>query len=182
MKTYLLINIFIKVAVKCVVADNSFNNLTVKFIDKWLDSSKVYVGLTVPKLDLFYAQDVVKMFKEINTSRRSNKYIMVTNNVTKYRHVQRLDHEISWHPYDFENYDGRCNFLNSIRDDKLLGHHFLFFTSNVNRTSQHFESCKIRFDSNIAVYYIFNTKMNKSTIKFQEIYNIDENNIDDCDG
>ena len=175
MKTYLLINIFIKVAVKCVVADNSFNNLTVKFIDKWLDSSKVYLGLIIPKLDSFYTQDVVKMVKEINTRLRSNKYIMVTNNVTKYRHVRRLDHEISWYPYDFEKYDGRCNFLNSIKDDKLLGHHFLFFTSNVNRTSQNFETCKIRFDSNIAVYYIYNTKMNQSSIKFQEIYKIDEN-------
>ena len=150
------------------------NEAALEFAQKWLASPKMYVGLILPNGYPFSINDVVKLTKKINSDVEGrNAYLMVNSNVTIFNKIPHTQNELIWYPFDIENYDINCLFLDSSRYERLYKKHFLFSYEKTQQASFSFDTCKVRFDSRLAIYHMNHTS--KSIVQFDEVYKITEN-------
>ena len=147
------------------------NEAALQFAQKWLATPRLYIGVLLPNKHQSNIRDIIRLTKKINSEcEGKHAYFIVTSNITKYKTIAHTQKELIWYPFDIENYDTDCRFLDSSRYDRLYKKHFLFLDENRHKS---FGSCKIRFDSNLVIY---RKKLNdKTTVEFEEIYKIDEN-------
>ena len=115
-------------------------DLTIKFIEKWLDAPKLYLDLVLPNVNMPYDHDAMRIIQEVKTSIGSNIYTRVTNNITRYAKSENVQKELLWYPYDIGKYD--ASQVNAIEEDRLHGKYFLFFTENKYVAYQLFKSKK----------------------------------------
>ena len=147
--------------------------LAIEFVERWLNSPKLYVGIVVPNMDPLYSNDIIRFTRKLRSRMKNDAYIRITKNLTKYAFTQHIQNELIWYPYDAGKYD--VDQLNGILDDRFHKKHFLLTTKNPNNGYQLLARSKIKFDSNIVIYYIDMKPNNKAVMKFEEIYKVKEN-------
>ena len=160
----------------CVVGQIEMpeNEIALKFAHHWLTGPKMYVSIMVPHKRNFRTRNVIKLAKNINTGHNGrNSFFMVGSNLTKYNCIRHQQDELIWYPFDIENYDMSCLFLESRRYARLQKKHFLFLHEDSENSTFTFKSCKIRFDARLVISH--KKQKNRLVLEFDEIYKIDEN-------
>ena len=149
------------------------NEAALRFGHKWLAAPNMYVSVMLPNKYPFRVHDVVRLAKGISSDYEElNVYLRANKNLTKYNTIRHTRNELIWYPFNTENYDMDCTFLDASRYHHLSKKHFLFFYEDDKTEAFSFESCKIGFDSRLAVYR--RKKNNKTIVEFEEIYKIIE--------
>ena len=96
------------------------NEAALQFAQKWLATPRMYVGVILPNKRQFNIRDIIRLTKKINSEcKGKHAYFMVTSNITKYKTIAHSQKELIWYPFDIENYDTDCRFLDSTRYDRL---------------------------------------------------------------
>ena len=104
-------------AVSCTVAtkiDTRISKIALEFGYKWLGSPKLHVSIMMPNKHTFKVREAVKLAKKINSERgQKNIYYVADFNVTKYNTMLHTHNELIWYPFNIENYNMDCLFLES---------------------------------------------------------------------
>ena len=150
------------------------NEAALHFAYEWLATPKMYFGVILPSKNLFKVHDILTLTKKINSYvEGKSAYFLINSNITKFKTIPHTQKELIWYPFNTRHYDMNCLFLGSPRYDRLYKKHFLFLHEYRNNINFSFETCKIRFDSRLVTYR--QQQNNQSTVEFEEIYKIDEN-------
>ena len=126
----------------CVVGQNEMpaNDEALRFASKWIESPKMYTSMVLPNKYRFRTRDVIQLTKKIIDEGNSrNAYFMWSKNVTRYNEIPHTQNELIWYPFNIENYQMDCIFLDSSRYDRLFKKHFLFLYENTNKGVFSFE-------------------------------------------
>ena len=143
------------------------------FIDNWLESPTRYITLVLPSRYQFTENNVQHLTKNILKGMRSTPYIRVSFNMTEYD-FRQTQNELVWFPFGIEKYNMEYYCSRAMSKNTSRKKHFLFFTRTKQNVDTYFNFCKIRFDSNVVVYYTVNKPNSVSFVYFEEIYKIKE--------
>ena len=104
------------------------NEAALRFGHKWLAAPNMYVSVMLPNKYSFRVHDVVRLAKGISSDYEElNVYLRANKNLTKYNTIRHTRNELIWYPFNTENYDMDCTFLDASRYHQLSKKHFLFF-------------------------------------------------------
>ena len=161
----------------CAEDTTKLNKLTsefaLKFGEKWLGTPKLHIYLVLPNKIQFEMQDVIQLTKTMKGILGNNAYFTATTNITNHNDGRQSPGELFWFLFEMENYDDiDCNILEASRKFTTKQRYILFFVGNRDHVDFYFLYCKIRFDSNVVVYYKHNATKSLSFIIFEEIYKI----------
>ena len=143
------------------------------FSYKWLHTPKPYISIILPSKISSKMSHVIEM--EWKTAGKKNSYFRVSANITKINSIKLSQNEVIWFPFMKEYFDNICRFVSHVENDTTWKNNFLLYAETKENVNRHFQSCKIRFDSNVVVYYHFNKTINLSDLYFEEIYKIHQN-------
>ena len=182
---------FISIIVVAVLRYNLANEIeivpieaAIEFADRWLATPKMFFGIMLPPKASFRKSQIVQLATKIITHLQGrNSYFMFNLNITKYSDLPHTQHELIWYPINIEHYDLNCQFLDADQSDRLYKKHFLFLERNHKNRNFSFETCKLRFDSRLAIYHQkqheesnkLSPKKDHLIVQFEEIYKLDEN-------
>ena len=148
-----------------------------QFSAKWLTSPKMYINLMLPTKAKFKIKDVVQLAKKTAKDLERSPYFILGPNMTAHNSDNPSQNELTWFPFDAEKYDIEQLCLRSMNENTPPEKHFLLFTgARQNVSSSFLSSCRIRFDSNVVVYYNTIDTKNVHRINFDEIYKIKAHN------
>ena len=152
--------------------DLFFAESAIRFTEKWLAPSQLYISLILPNRVPFNTRYLLKLTRKLNQVLKRKVYFRMVKNITKYRNIDPPPNELLWYPFETRHYDNICYFLDDSSFSTVMKKHFLFFERTEKDIELDFRHCKIKFDSNIAVYYPYNKTNFRSEIRFEEIYKI----------
>ena len=154
--------------------DTFASETALKFSEKWLAVPTVNIQLMLPNKRPFEIKDVVKLTKKMSKISRKNAYFMTIINITNYDKIKPSQNELWWFPFEAGYYDIGCRLWNNLHISTKKHAHFMLFLKSQKDVDLYFKSCRIRFDSNIVVYYQYNKTDSLPVILFEEIYKIEE--------
>ena len=161
---------------------NSFHNSNIpiksilNFGKSWTNSQRISISVVLPIKRAFNARSVVLIAKEIERYSDQEIFFRFTRNDTQHNKNYT---ELIWYPFPSYLYHGNCDIFDMLDHNKLLEKFVLIFVNSKIEAVNEYEPCKIRFDSNIAVYYQrqnSNGEREKSNeMQFDEIFKVKEN-------
>ena len=148
------------------------------FSHKWMTTPKSYMVLVLPTSHPFNTNNLVRLAKKV--SMQNNTYFIFSRKVPKQKNLRirkkslpNPQNDLVWFLFEASYYEITCSDINVLFWNVTIQNNFLFFVKNQNMVDFYFNSCKIRFDSNIVVYYPDNMTENLSAVKFEEMFKID---------
>ena len=145
------------------------------FSSKWLRTTNIYVNLVLPNNLQYKMNELVRVTKEMSSLNRGNFYVSFVKTMSKEQRNNYSSRDIIWFPYEKKYYSANCNAFYVPENETASRTFFLLFTGTDSSIGTSCDMCKIRFDSNIVVYYHNNTSNSPTGMEFQEIYKIKEN-------
>ena len=164
--------------IKFVMTENmtGFDMLSLKaaitFSEKWVLTPKQYFCVVLPSTTHLRIQNVANLTERIRKRANRNSYFTFGADLTLLNKTKHYQDEILWFPFEIKSYNTNCQKLGFSDDNLIREKHLLFFAERIDSAVSFFETCQIRFDDNIVVYYRENkTRLNH--IIFEELYKID---------
>ena len=184
MKSYKLIFYIVTILNSYMVVEsaNVLNYLEMRsalnFSKAWANSARMSIIVMLPTISDFNMRDMVLIAKEMGRNSKRDLFFKFARNDS---HYNKNYTEVVWYPLSPKFYNATCDIFNMINDDRLQNKHILLFDESKLDAVKRYEFCKLRFDSNIVVYYR-SFKSNKISaesqiIQFEEIFKIKEDSI-----